>query len=143
MGRSSFSDQEIALYDQLKSQGLSHREIADRMPGRTIYQVRHLGTRLGNLERRSLVADGKIDWTDRNIAKLRELRATGQDVLQIARLMRTSYSAITSAISRFCPVGDAKLRRCLGGCDQMFPSVSRGNRLCSRCRAKEQFRCAA
>lgn len=137
-----FSQAELALYHELSAQGLSARLIAEQLPGRTTSSIRHLGERLRNAERRALLAGGKIDWTNTNITRLRELHAQGLDAFGIARQMRASYSSINCAIAKHCTCRQEQLRGCMI-CGNSFPSSHRGHRICGGCKASETYRCAA
>lgn len=68
------------------------------------------------------------------------------DVAEIARACGKSYRATASRASRMgltSRSSDAKMRRCLGGCDRLFMSDNRGNRICMSCkRTTQEYACA-
>jgi hypothetical protein len=81
-------------------------------------------------------------WTDENLSTLARLvRNEGLSNATVATRLGRCKSSILAAISRYC-VRDpkAKLRTCMP-CKRPFFSAHNGNRICGRCKARNNWEC--
>lgn len=83
-------------------------------------------------------------WTDEQIMVLARLvRDHGLSNAEAAVRMGRTESSISSAASRFNVRNpDAQLRPCLTCYGRLFFSAHKGNRICDRCRRREELECA-